>query len=190
MHHLHSTMKMGYLLPDAPMNVHAEFVNYNAAAEDYYLTLEFEFVPGTAKGFQHLTPYYLDSSGVCGPSLLTVSTNTTFDTIMPGTFSLPKSGILYAVGGHVEDGGTSVKLVSNGATLCESQAAYGGSPSYVDWTGTPRVSSMSVCFDVGDQTAGDQWSVTGHYDLTQHPALPFGSNPAPVVAAFEAFVLH
>lgn len=183
-------MKVGYLLPDATMNVYAEVVNYNAAAEDYYLTLEFEFVPGTTEGFQHLTPYYLDSSGVCGPSLLTAPTNTTFDTVMPGTFALPRSGYLYALGGHLEDGGTALTLLSNGAALCECDASYGTAPSYVDWAGTPRLSAMSLCRDVGNQTAGDQWSVTGHYDLTQHPALGFGSNPAPVVAAFEAFVLH
>ncbi|KAK8053556.1 hypothetical protein PG996_012857 [Apiospora saccharicola] len=188
---VNGTSKVGYLLPDATMNVYAEVVNYNPDAQEYFLVLEFEFVPGTAAGFQHLTPYYLDSSGPCGPSMLTAPPNTTiFDTIMPGTFSLPKSGYVYAVGGHVEDGGTSLELLSNGATLCEAQASYGGSASYVDWTGTPRVSSMTTCFDVGNQTAGDQWSVTGHYDLTQHPVLPLGSNPAPVVAAFEAFVLH
>ncbi|KAK8018155.1 hypothetical protein PG991_007345 [Apiospora marii] len=187
---VNGTVKVGYLLPDAPMSIYAEVLNYNDADEDYFLTFEFEFVPGTVEGFQHLTPYYLDSSGVCGPSLLTAPNNATFDTVMPGTFTFPQSGYVYAVGGHLEDGGVSLELLSNGAALCEADASYGGSPAYVDWSGTPRLSSMSVCYGVGNQTAGDQWSVTGHYDLTQHPALPFGINPAPVVAAFEAFVLH
>ncbi|KAK8044985.1 hypothetical protein PG993_005009 [Apiospora rasikravindrae] len=185
------TATLGYLLPDASMDIYTEILNYNAAAEQYNLVLEFEFVPSTAAGFRHLTPYYLDSSGVCGPGMLTAPPNTPiFDTTMPGTYALPKSGLVWAVGGHLEDGGINLQLTGNGATLCASKAGYGETPSYVDFAGTPRISSMGLCFDVGNQTAGDQWSITGHYDLTQHPALPFGNNPAPVVAAIEAFVLH
>ena len=172
------------------MNVYAEIVNYNVANEQYNLVLEFEFVPGNTPGFQHLTPYYLDSSGICGPGLLKAPTPTTFDTTMPSAFTLPKSGYVYAVGGHLEDGGITGTLTSNGAALCSSRATYGGSAQYIDWTGTPRVSSMDVCRAVGNATAGDQWSVTGHYDLTQHPALPIGANSAPVIAAFVAFILH
>ncbi|KAK7943128.1 uncharacterized protein PG986_012241 [Apiospora aurea] len=166
---------LGYLLPDASMDIYAEILNYNAADEQYNLIMEFEFVPSTAAGFQHLTP----------------TPNTTiFDTTMPAPYALPKSGLLWAVGGHLEDGGATLQLTGNGVPLCTSQAGYGDTPSYVDWNGTPRISSMGVCFDIGNQTVGDQWSVTGHYDLTQHPVLLFGNNPAPVVAAIEAFVLH
>ncbi|KAK8120146.1 hypothetical protein PG999_004266 [Apiospora kogelbergensis] len=184
------TQTVGYLLPDAPMNVYAEMINYNTADEQYNLTLEFEFVPGTAPGFHHLTPYYLESSGICGSGLLTAPTPTTFNTTMPSPFTLTKPGYVYSVGGHLENGGITGALTSNGAAICSAQASYGGSVQYIDWTGTPRLSSMGVCRAVGNVTAGDQWSVTGHYDLTQHPALPIGSNNAPVIAAFVAFVDH
>ncbi|KAK6850732.1 hypothetical protein PG987_000366 [Apiospora arundinis] len=180
------TQTVGYLLPDGPMNVYAEMVNYNADAQQYNLILEFEFVPGTTAGFQHLTPYYLDTSGICGPGLLTAPTPTTFDTTMPGAYTITKPGFVYAVGGHLEDGGITAELTKNGAAICTSQATYGGSAQYIDWTGTPRVSWMDICHAVGNVTTGDQLSVTGHYDLTQHPALPVGSNSAPVIAAFLA----
>ncbi|KAK8069396.1 hypothetical protein PG994_006012 [Apiospora phragmitis] len=183
------TQKQGYLLPDASMDVYAEILNYNTVAEQYNLIMEWETINSTAD-FQHLTPYYLDSSGVCGPGLLTAPTNTTFDTTMPSPYTLPKSGFVSAVGGHLEDGGITNTLTSNGATLCASQASYGGSAHYIDQNGTPRISSMGLCLDVGNQTAGDQWYVTGHYDLTQHPAMPAGSNPAPVVAAILVFMKH
>lgn len=92
---------------------------------------------------------------------------------------------------HLHDGAVQLDIAKNGKTLCEGVATYGGSPEYIsqvpgpDMPGMPgmsmsmsmgpvpltHISAIAMCYGVGATSSNDQWSVTAHYNLTEHPGL-------------------
>ena len=58
-------------------------------------------------------------------------------------------GRVVAIGGHVHTEGHGVRIEatnqSTGQSICNSVAAYGESPDYIDMMGEPWISSMSTC---------------------------------------------
>ncbi|CAK7226080.1 hypothetical protein SBRCBS47491_006107 [Sporothrix bragantina] len=110
-----------------------------------------------------------------------VAVNTT------NTTATPKNYKVLVAASHLHDGALQLDIAKNGATICEGVATYGQTPEYIsevpgeDMPGMPgmsmgsteltHISSIHVCNDAGTTSSNDKWSVTAHYNLTEHQGL-------------------
>src|SRR5262245_15823180 len=101
-------------------------MNLTAQARDVYITVTYDYVPSSTPGIKDATPIWLDINQ-CGNSERPAKTGQySYDY----SFTMPRSGKLLAIGGHLHDGGTNITIAQNGRVVCDSVATYGGNPEY------------------------------------------------------------
>jgi hypothetical protein len=141
--------------------------------------MTYDYVDGYIKGVDDLQPVWLDIRQ-CGTSeVISPHVKNVFSV---GSDWIPDfSGEIIGAGGHLHDGGTSLKLSLDGEVLCDSKAGYGGSKEFIapsdGHTGAhgkiEHISSMSGCsgqVDFKNHTlkAGQHWRIEGFYDYENH----------------------
>lgn len=134
-------------------NMVVDLMNHHAMAQTVYLTVRFTW---TRSSQTRVTPVWLDIDQ-CGDSEFSVPAGMT-DSHWDWRVNVP--GKIVGIGGHVHEGGVNIKAVneSTGTTICDSVAAYGETPEYIDHMGMPHVSSMTRC--VADPVATVNWNQT------------------------------
>src|SRR5690606_38815414 len=106
-----------------------ELMNMNTTDKTVYLTLDYKFVPGDAPGFKPARPVWLDVAQ-CGTSEVAAKTGKYTINSQPWTSTI--NGKLLGGGGHLHDGGTNLTITNNGQQFCNSVAAYGTKPEFVE----------------------------------------------------------
>ena len=216
-----STQKAGYYIaPGSTFYFSAEIMNDKPETRDAALVVDWEFVPNTP-GFKQATPLWLDIDGACGArgSQVPVPDNgaaKVFSLAMTPPWKATISADILMIGSHLHDGGESLQVTKNGATVCDSVAKYGESEGYVSTTihehgllaavpgsgvskdkrapahtiKTPHLSSMSLCEPLGLKVQpGDEWSVRANYNLTNHKGMAEGSGLAPIMGIGVVYVV-
>ncbi len=82
-----------------------------------------------------------------------------------------RPGNILEIHGHMHDHGTNIEIRddSTGQLICDSVAAYGESPLYIDHHGMEHVSSMTHCGGDGATrpvatiASGQRVTMTSHY---------------------------
>ncbi|OAA64219.1 hypothetical protein SPI_02866 [Niveomyces insectorum RCEF 264] len=194
-----------YVAPNDTFGLVVELMNSEADARPAVVTLTWDYVAkdarnNTGAGFAAVVPLWLDIDGACGAftnnsEVAVPADSAVFTYTMPVPWTPAARLDVYAAAGHLHDGGLQLDFVKNGQVVCSSVAAYGETPGYVSppaagmgtgmgmgmgTTGmtdadTTHISSLTYCPDLGTTHAGDQWSVTAHYNLTAHPGMETAS---------------
>lgn len=199
----------------------AEIMNDKNEARDATVVMDWEFVPNTPS-FKKADVLWLDIDGPCTTrkSEFPIPDNgaaRVFSLSSPPFKAIFSADILQVIS-HVHDGGESMQVTKNGATVCDSTAKYGESEGYVatsihehggSGTGTgglavsenekrapahtiktPHVSSINSCFLLKDKIQpGDEWSIKANYNLTNHKAMAMGSELAPIMGIGLVYIV-
>jgi hypothetical protein len=91
--------------------------------------------------------------------------------IRGGDVPILQDGTIVSARGHLHDGGISVKMMVNGAVVCNSLATYGGSEATLvnDGKKWETLSSMSECGDAIPVKKGDIVKLEAAFDTLTHP---------------------
>jgi hypothetical protein len=141
--------------------------------------MTWDFLDGYVQDFDDIQPVWLDVRQ-CGTSeVISPHTNNVFS--IGADWTPDFSGEILGAGGHVHDGGTSLKLSLDEKVLCDSKASYGGNKEYIapsdGRTGShgkiEHISSMTGCsgaveFKNVTLKAGQHWKIEGFYDYDKH----------------------
>lgn len=140
--------------------------------QDVYYQVTFTWVPGSAD-MVDLEPVWFDVDQ-CGDSNVDVPAGSSQQS---WTWNVNRPGYLVGIGGHLHNYGTHIEIRndSTGEMLCDSVAAYGGDPMYVDHHGGRNISAMSTCGGMVDWdpvtrlSSGQRVTITSHYDAVPEP---------------------
>jgi len=172
--------KVGYrLTPADKFKVVMDLMNENEEDKTVYFTMTWDYADGYIPGYDDLQPIWLDIRQ-CGTS--EIRSPHVKNVFSVGAEWIPDiSGEIVGAGGHLHDGGTSLKLSLDGKVLCDSRASYGGSKGFIapseGRTGAhgkiEHISLMSGCtgpveFKNVTLQAGQRWRIEGFYDYDQH----------------------
>jgi hypothetical protein len=163
-----------------------EFMNTAPDARDAVMEIDYEFIPGKmAKDmkFERVDTMWLDVGG-CTGSEQTVKSNGTSEYEMEKPFEIKRAGRVLGTGSHLHDGGMHLEVKKDDKAICDSVAAYGGSPAFISTTPMPampgmpagetkveHVSSISACYNLGEYKKGDKFAVKAYYDMEKHPGM-------------------
>lgn len=159
----------------------SEIVNYNALPKEWYIAVDYEFLPSeklvsaaeskpvydvSVTDFNVNNCYGFLEAGYYAPKDSPAFNKTSPD------FKFTKDGSIVRAMGHLHDGGDRIVLKLNGKEVCDSQASYGGERGTLvaeDGTKWSTISDMTVCDKPIDVVKGDVMTITSVYDLTKHP---------------------
>ena len=174
----------------------AELMNENKEPRPVVATITYEFIPIVPPTFERVTSVWLDIGG-CLDSEQPAKNDTAFEYSMQPAWKANFSGRITTILGHLHDGGTHLEVKQNNVTLCDSVAAYGQSAGYNEsmsgGMGTngmdasmdktmSHISSLTTCDVTGAVHAGDEWSVTAHYNTTEYqPMLTINGKLEPIM---------
>lgn len=192
----------GYRMnPADQLHLLVDLMNMNEAPQAVYMTLDYDFVPGSTPGTKNVRPLWFDAAQ-CGIS--EVPGRTGQYTVQSGTWTSTVAGKFLMGGGHVHDGGTHLTIEQNGQVVCDSVAAYGETPEYRaggamdhDMGGMDHgdmggwhesISSMNFCHNFGDLRVGDRMHITGYYDDSQHAQMSHGGKLHNVMAIALVYI--
>jgi len=162
-------------------------MNEAEEAREVVVTIDWEYVPGTAQGFQSTVPVWIDVDGVCGSftngSEVAVPDSPVFDLSMEPSWTTNVAGEVVLIMPHLHDGGVVLDIAKNDKSVCSRTAQYGESPGFISpmMQGMQmdmgmdmdmlHISSMETCTGVGRTEVGDKWSIKAAYNMTQHPGM-------------------
>ena len=162
------------------------------------VTITYEYIPSTPIEFEKVTPLWLDI-GNCNGSDVPALNNASF-VYSSQPWQSDLEGRIAFAGGHLHDGGINIEMRRNNKTVCNSIAAYGQSPGYVEGEGmnmngmmmnssiVEHISSMSSC-DKGRINLGDEISVRAYYNMTAHsPMVDSDGTLAPVMGISIVYI--
>jgi hypothetical protein len=151
----------------------SELMNENPFPVPVYITVTYEWIPGTPTGFRRIKPVWFDVTG-CGASSVPTKKTARFDYTMRD-WAADFDGQAFSISGHLHDGGTHVETYQNGKLICNAVSRYGGSPRYLQrvgkLAGAQHISSMSHCNDMGPIKKGDKFHIKAYYDTQKHAPL-------------------
>lgn len=175
-----STYEAGYYLGlDDSIGLSTELMNMATVPQTAYVTVTWEYITQPPPTFSRVKVLWLDVGGCNGNAHLTPkSTTQAFEFKSPDWVS-DISGKITFMGGHLHDGGTHLNIKKNGVDHCDCFASYGASSEGISvhsgtststTIGNAHISDISICKNMNDIMVepGDIWSVTAHYDPTQH----------------------
>ena len=121
-------------------NMVVDLMNHSMQTKTVYITITYTWTKTTQT---RVTPVWLDVDQ-CGDSEYAIPAGMS-DTHWDWRVNVP--GKIVGIGGHLHDGGVRIEATneSTGASICDSVAAYGERPGYVDDMGMMHLSSMSKC---------------------------------------------
>lgn len=141
------------------------------------VTITYEYIPDLPSSFHKVTPVWLDIGG-CGTSEKPAQNDTTFTYASP-VWKANATGRLTTAIGHLHDGGTHLNILKNSQTMCNSVAAYGQNPGYMNPMDNMNMSGMSMeshisymsgCSD-GQVNLGDNMTVIAYYNTTEYAPM-------------------
>jgi hypothetical protein len=173
--------KFGYKVNNGDsFHLLVDLMNLNTTDKSVYLTLDYKYANGSAPGYTNVKPVWLDIAQ-CGTSEVPAKTGAY---TLPYTWTSNFAGTLVGGGGHLHDGGTNSQFLNNGAEFCNSVAAYGTKPEYVDpgggmdhgdgghgHAGGMHISEMSLCPQGSTIKPGDKITLNGVYDANKYPQM-------------------
>jgi hypothetical protein len=144
-----------------------ELMSMSSTAQTVYVQVTYSYVPDST----HLTdtePIWLDVDQ-CGDSEVSIPAGPSTQTY---TWTVNRPGRIVTLHGHMHDHGIDIDVRndSTGEDICDSVAAYGESPLYVDHHGVAHISSMTHCGGEGATepvatvAAGQRVTITSRYD--------------------------
>jgi hypothetical protein len=147
-----------------------ELMTMSNVPESVYIQVTFDWVPGSTAGMTNVEPVWLDVDQ-CGDSEVDVPAGRSS---VPYTWTVNRPGNLVGIGGHLHDYGVNLTMRndSTGQMFCDSVAAYGESPLYVDHMGMEHISSMTSCGNadgtpVATLANGQRVTISANYDAPQ-----------------------
>lgn len=147
-------------------NLIYDLMNMTPQEKTVYVEMTFTHQSGSG-GLEPVRPVWLDVDQ-CGDSEYSIPAGPS-DTHWDWNVNVP--GRIVAIGGHVHDEGVRIEATneSTGQSICDSVAAYGETPEYIDMMGRARLSSMSRCIadPVATVASGDTVRVHSVYDASQ-----------------------
>ncbi|KAF8853912.1 hypothetical protein BDZ45DRAFT_729180 [Acephala macrosclerotiorum] len=179
---INGTNNAGYYVgPNDTIGFLTELMNTETVNQTGVVTITFEYIPGLPASFSKVTPVWLDIAP-CDQGSEEPAKNGTFQyTSIPWTAPTTIEGRITCAIGHIHDGGTHIDIAQNNQSMCDAIAAYGQSPGYIDpmnssmmnmpgMTTDTHISSISEC-STGQLNAGDNWTVTAYYNMTEHAPM-------------------
>jgi len=167
-------LKSGYHVKPTDVNsMEIELMNMNEKPITVYLTLTYEYVPGPPKeGWMRTRAVWFDVTG-CFKASEQVPPKTPQFTLRSSGWKSSLEGQLLSIGGHLHDGGVDVQSFHNGEKLCDSVAAYGESPAYIQRSpareaGMKHISSQTWCKMMGPIRKGDKFHIEANYDMEKN----------------------
>jgi hypothetical protein len=158
-----------YIGPNDGIGVFAEIVNYTNQTKKIFASVEYNYVPGKPKydvSGATLSVTQCDGANVGihppkGQKVFEVNSK---------DMKVEMDGYIFAVRGHLHDGGDYVGISVNNKSMCQSKAIYGGATGTAQEGNWQTVSDMSVCKEPFPVKKGDTLKVTAKYDLQAHPS--------------------
>ena len=147
-------------------------MNMGDEEAETFLTITYEYISFPDESFAHLKLLWLDVGG-CGNSDMPAFANKSFH-YTSSPWIAPTEGRVVGIGGHLHDGGTHLDVMRNGKKVCKCSASYSGDPGHEIGAETDmkmnmeHVSSISFCSNKGVMQPGDEWTVTAHYNTSEH----------------------
>jgi hypothetical protein len=179
-------LKYGYKVNTADKwSLLVDLMNENLEPKQVYMTMTFNFVPGSSAGYRPMKPLWLDINQ-CGTSEMPAKTGKYNYKSIPWTSTV--TGPWLGVGGHMHDGGTNVTIEQNGQVICNSEAKYATKPEYISGGGgmdhgdggmdhghggMEHISEHGVCYTpaLPQLTAGARVGLTAYYDDSVHTQM-------------------
>jgi hypothetical protein len=137
-----------YIGPDDNIGLGVELMNMVDYPRDAVLTVTWEYIPSVPAGFDKVKVLWLGISG-CGPSDVPVKASQAFQYTDPSPWTSNFTGRITMVAAHLHDGGTHLTVTKNNTVICDSIAAYGQSPAYIDGGSMSMGGSMSGMSSMG-----------------------------------------
>jgi hypothetical protein len=158
-----------YIGPNDGIAVFAEIVNYSNQTKRLFANVEYNYVPGKPK---------FDVSGAIisvtqcdgGNVGIHAEKGQKVFAVKSKDMKVTMDGYIFAVRGHLHDGGDYVGMSVNNKSMCESKAVYGGAAGTAEGGNWQTVSDMTVCQEPFPIKKGDTLTVVAKYDLQAHPA--------------------
>ncbi|KAF2670691.1 hypothetical protein BT63DRAFT_439670 [Microthyrium microscopicum] len=159
-----------YIGPNDGIAVLAEIVNYTNETKKVYASVDYNYVSGKPKyDVSSVTLSVTQCNSNANVGIKPEKGQMVFG-MASKNMTVQMDGYIFAVRGHLHDGGDYVGLEVNGKPVCKSKAIYGGkegTSAAGDWQ---TVSDMSTCKDPVPVKKGDLLVVNAKYDLKSHPA--------------------
>ena len=162
-----------------------ELMNMSDEPASAVVTITYEYIPSPKSSFSRVKPLWLDIGG-CETSELPAFANKSFQHSSKD-WTAQTEGHVTFIASHLHDGGTHLETKSNHNIVCNSVAAYGQTPAYVDTMpmnmtmnngmqmemnmSVEHISSLTPCTNQGTMKAGDKWSVTAYYDTDKYAPM-------------------
>lgn len=147
-------------------NLIYDLMNMTSQAKTVYVEVTFTHRSASAD-LEPVRPVWLDIDQ-CGDSKYSIPAGPS-DSHWDWNVNVP--GEIVAIGGHVHDEGIRIEATneSTGESICDSVAAYGETPEYIDMMGRERLSSMSRCIEdpVATVASGQTVRVHSVYDASE-----------------------
>jgi hypothetical protein len=100
------------------------------------VTIEWEFLPAMAEGFDVVQPVWLDIAGSCSNSEKSVPAEPkVFNYSLSPGWTAPFSGPVVTTLGHLHDGGVHQEVYKNDKLVCDSVANYGETSGFITHVG-------------------------------------------------------
>ena len=184
-HLVYSTDEAGYYVaPNDNFAMVTELMNMADESGDAIVTITYEYIPSPSDSFAHVKMLWLDIGG-CGNSDKPAYANKSFTYSSP-EWTATTDGRVTFVGAHLHDGGKHLEVKNSGEVVCNSVAAYGQSPAYIDsmpmnmsMNGMTmemnmkmaHLSSLTTCTNQGVMKAGDKYSLTAYYNTSEYAPM-------------------
>jgi hypothetical protein len=159
---------------DARWNLIWDMGNFSTQSQTVYYQVNFTWVPASTANMRDVEPIWLDIVQ-CGISQYPVPAGVSQRSY---SWTVNRPGDLLTIVGHLHDHGVNLAIRNDttGQLICDTRAAYGESPMYVDSHGERHISSMSRCggrqatAPVTSLASGQRVTITAHYDAPE--AIP------------------
>jgi hypothetical protein len=177
---------------DARWNMIWDGGNYSTQAQTVYYQVTFTWVPASTPNIRDVEPIWLDILQ-CSVSAYPIPAGQSSQRY---TWTVNRPGDLLTIVGHLHDTGVNLEIRNDttGQLICDTRAAYGETPMYIDGHGERHISSMSRCggrnatAPVASLVNGQRVTITAHYDTPAalsdvmgisvgYVAQPGGGNP-------------
>jgi hypothetical protein len=169
-----------------------ELMNANEGEKTVAVTITYEYIPYLPEEFSTATPLWLDIGG-CHSEMPVPSKNNKFELVSP-VWTSPINGRVVTVVSHLHDGGVNLRLQKDGQDVCVSEAEYGSvsrSEGHHYAKEKSHITRMFECYDVGNMSIGEEWTVKARYDLEKHePMLNGYGEPEPVMGIAMVYVVE
>jgi Stress up-regulated Nod 19 len=163
-----------YFRPGSELVFMGEVINYSNITKQIYTVVDMHY-------FQGKSPNQLDSNMIifdvqqcdkAGPQAIAAPHGQQKFSWKSQPVTIVEDGYILQRRGHLHDGGVNIVFKVNNATICDSQAIYGGNGQTMSnsegkvWK---TISDMVTCFEPYKVQKGDRAYLEANYDLTQHP---------------------